>query len=86
MNTLSSLSPPVLVPVLAPGTLPGGGQLAPATAPTLAAQQVGAWLDEIAQGRSEPLHVSPHSRARPIEDIECDFVQALCVSASDHRG
>jgi hypothetical protein len=81
MNTLSSL-PPAL---LAPAALPGSGTLAPTTAPTGPTRQAGSWLDEGTQGQSEPLHVGPNSRPRAIEDIEHDFVQALCLTDPDKR-
>lgn len=72
MNTLSSLPSHLL----APSALPSSG--APATGAAGAAQRPPSWLDEGSQGPSEPLHVSPNSRPRAIEDIEHDFVQALC--------
>jgi hypothetical protein len=73
MNSLSSLPPPLL----APGALAGTGTQAPA--PTGPARQPGSWLDQGTQGQSEALHVGPNSRPRAIEDIEHDFVRALCL-------
>jgi hypothetical protein len=72
MNTLSSLPPHLL----APSALSSAS--VPATGGAGAAQRLPSWLDEGSQGLSEPLHVGPNSRARAIEDIERDFVQALC--------
>ena len=64
MNSLSSLSPPVLAPS-------GAG----------ASRQEAAWRgDDGSQSASQALHVGPHSRPRAIDDIERDFVQALCLT------
>ena len=81
MNTFSSL-PPML---LATGAIPDSGGLAPVAAATGSAKPAGSWLDQGSQGQSEPLHVGPNSRPRAIEDIERDFVQALCVSDAEKR-
>jgi hypothetical protein len=85
MNTLSTLasSHPSL---LSPGGSLGAGGLAPNNTPVGGAtggaagtsRQAGSWLDQGAQGPSEVLHVGPNSGPRAIEDIERDFVQALC--------
>jgi hypothetical protein len=90
MNSLSSLasSPP---PLLASGSLPGVGSLAPTNGSTNNAvngasptsRQAGSWLDQGAQGPSEVLHVGPNSGPRAIDDIERDFVQALCQVDTD---
>jgi hypothetical protein len=96
MNTLSSLasSPP---PLLASGSMVAVGGLAPtavnpsggvsggvsgAAGPS---RQASAWLHEGAQGPSEVLHVGPNSGPRPIDEIERDFVQALCQVDVDRR-
>jgi hypothetical protein len=80
MNSLTSLvtPPPSL---LTPSGLTGNAAAAPtALNPGGAATSrlAGSWLDEGAQGPSEVLHVGPNSQARAIDDIERDFVQALC--------
>jgi hypothetical protein len=64
MNSLTSLVTPP------PSALNTGG--------AATSRLAGSWLDEGAQGPSEVLHVGPNSQARAIDDIERDFVQALC--------
>lgn len=44
-----------------------------------------AWLDAGADATSEALHVSPHDARRSIDDIERDFIAALCDSAGSSR-
>jgi hypothetical protein len=44
-----------------------------------------AWLDAGADATSEALHVSPHDARRSIDDIERDFMAALCQQADEPR-
>ena len=99
MNTLSSLPPLSLASLgglasLSPsgalsGVNAGTGGLSAAAAgagaagPAGAARQLAAWLDQGPHGQSEPLHVGPNSRPRAIDDIEHDFVRALCQPDPD---
>ena len=76
MNTLSSLPAALLTPTAAATGSSGSIGLA---------RQPVSWLDQGAQGQSEALHVGPNSRPRAIEDIEHDFVQALCQVDADKR-
>ena len=78
MNSLSSLPPPLL----APASLPGRSTL-DATAALGAARQPASWLDAGQHHASEPLHVGPNSHPRAIDDIERDFMQALCAAGPD---
>lgn len=76
MNTLSSLPAALLTPTAA---------ATGSTGPISPIRQPVSWLDQGAQGQSEALHVGPNSRPRAIEDIEHDFVQALCQVDADKR-
>jgi hypothetical protein len=80
MNSLTSLvtPPPSL---LTPSGLANSAAATPTalnTGGAATSRLAGSWLDEGAQGPSEVLHVGPNSQARAIDDIERDFVQALC--------
>ena len=69
MNTLSSLaslSPPAFADLSL-------HRAEPAAAPP-------AWFDSVADSASVVLHVSPGARPQAIDDIERDFVNALCES------
>jgi hypothetical protein len=44
-----------------------------------------AWLDAGAAATSEALHVSPHDARRSLDNIERDFLAALCDSADGSR-
>ena len=85
MNTLSSLPAALLTPTAAAtGSAGPIGPIGP-ICPISPIRQPVSWLDQGAQGQSEALHVGPNSRPRAIEDIEHDFVQALCQVDADKR-
>ncbi|RQP21279.1 hypothetical protein [Piscinibacter terrae] len=70
----------------------GVGSLAPSSQGVEAARagqrstdSAAAWLDAGADATSEALHVSPHDARRSIDDIERDFIAALCDSADGSR-
>jgi hypothetical protein len=84
MNSLTSLvtpPPSLLTPSGLAGNLASNAAATPTalnTGGAATSRLAGSWLDEGAQGPSEVLHVGPNSQARAIDDIERDFVQALC--------
>lgn len=73
MNTLSSLPPPVFGSF---GATTPAAPTAPADAALRGAAPAFAGLDEVGAGPT--LHVSSESTPRPLDDIERDFLSALC--------